>query len=414
MEHSFLELIVNMDYKESLKYLDTSNSSAKDTISKVKPISDESFLAASWDNCLRLYDISDGIKSIIDTKSPILDVGASTSNSSAAAVVCLNGKLHLIDLETERIVSTFRQSHASRNTVTYLSPSPILLTTSWNGAIHLIDPRSNQVFSLINPLQLASSHTTTTTTTTTTTIHKPFAVTITNNRIIIATSDNNIDIYTFSSEDLIKRGILSFTKPNQPRPTLSQVRSITTSPDSSHYAYTTVDGRVAVEYIKSSQKHNSFSFRCHSRIQGLKELIFPVNTIAFNSHFVGHSNNNNGATTFATGGSDGVVNIWDSGSKKKLASQKFSEPISSIAFLPGENYNALVVAASYGFDRGPLTCKKKTVSGIEEEDGGGGEEWRKQGRGSNGVYVKFLTDLQIKPKDTTAAATVSSSQRYYR
>jgi hypothetical protein len=71
-----------------------------------------------------------------------------------------------------------------------------------------------------------------------------------------------------------------------------------------------------------------------------------------------------------------------------------------------------VVAASYGFDRGPLTCKKKTVSGTEEGgEGGGGGEWRKQGRGSNGVYVKFLTDAQIKPKDTTAAATVSSSQR---
>lgn len=101
-----------------------------------------------------------------------------------------------------------------------------------------------------------------------------------------------------------------------------------------------------------------------------------------------------------------------------MSCQKFSTPISSIAFLPGKNCNALVVAVSYGFDRGALHRKKKTgPGGTEEEEGeeengvgGVGGDLRKQGWGRNGVYVKFLTDAQIKPKDT---ATVSS-QRHYR
>lgn len=48
--------------------------------------------------------------------------------------------------------------------------------------------------------------------------------------------------------------------------------------------------------------------QCHRRTEGGVDVVFPVNTIAYNQMF----------GTFATGGGDGVVNFWDGGNKKRL------------------------------------------------------------------------------------------------
>ena len=56
------------------------------------------------------------------------------------------------------------------------------------------------------------------------------------------------------------------------------------------------------------------------------ENIYPVNAIAF------HNLHN----TFATGGSDGFVNIWDGFNKKRLCQfHRYPTSISSLAFRSG-------------------------------------------------------------------------------
>ncbi len=48
--------------------------------------------------------------------------------------------------------------------------------------------------------------------------------------------------------------------------------------------------------------------QCHRRNEDGRDTVYPVNAIAFHPHY----------GTFATGGGDGVVNIWDGSNKKRL------------------------------------------------------------------------------------------------
>lgn len=69
-------------------------------------------------------------------------------------------------------------------------------------------------------------------------------------------------------------------------------------------------GRVAVEYLDPSPEvqKKKYAFKCHRIKENGVEMIYPVNAIAF------HAQHN----TFASGGSDGYVNIWDGFNKKRL------------------------------------------------------------------------------------------------
>ena len=72
----------------------------------------------------------------------------------------------------------------------------------------------------------------------------------------------------------------------------------------------TLPGRVAVEYLdpKPEIQKKKYAFKCHRVKEDGVEKIYPVNAIAFHGIY----------STFATGGSDGFVYIWDGFNKKRL------------------------------------------------------------------------------------------------
>lgn len=53
-----------------------------------------------------------------------------------------------------------------------------------------------------------------------------------------------------------------------------------------------------------------------------QEIVYPVNAVAFHEEF----------GTFATGGSDACVSVWDPVKKKKIRQLQFPNAVSSIAF----------------------------------------------------------------------------------
>jgi cell cycle arrest protein BUB3 len=67
---------------------------------------------------------------------------------------------------------------------------------------------------------------------------------------------------------------------------------------------------VAVEFFDSNPEiqKKKYAFKCHRSKENSVENIFPVNAIAFHRQY----------GTFATGGSDGLVNMWDGANKKRL------------------------------------------------------------------------------------------------
>ncbi len=73
------------------------------------------------------------------------------------------------------------------------------------------------------------------------------------------------------------------------------------------YAVSTTEGRVGLEYFNPPKK--GYAFKCHrEKVSDSETYVFPVNVIAFHPKF----------GTFATGGCDGVVNVWDGDNKKRI------------------------------------------------------------------------------------------------
>lgn len=52
-----------------------------------------------------------------------------------------------------------------------------------------------------------------------------------------------------------------------------------------------------------------FVMQCHRRKDANKEIVYPVNALAFHPSY----------GTFATGGCDAVVSVWDGENKKRLS-----------------------------------------------------------------------------------------------
>lgn len=89
-----------------------------------------------------------------------------------------------------------------------------------------------------------------------------------------------------------------------------QTRTIRFIPDGRGFALGSVEGRVGVEFLDElpglpSHSMKRYAFKCHR----VNDTVYPVNCIAFHPKYT---------TTFATGGCDGSVVLWDGGNKKKV------------------------------------------------------------------------------------------------
>lgn len=111
----------------------------------------------------------------------------------------------------------------------------------------------------------------------------------------------------------------------------------------SGYVLSSIEGRVAVEYLDTQQEvqQKKYAFKCHRVKEEGVEKVYPVNAISF------HNIHNTFATGthalcslythtamyFCAGGSDGFVNIWDPFNKKRLCQfHRYPLDISSLAF----------------------------------------------------------------------------------
>ena len=88
-------------------------------------------------------------------------------------------------------------------------------------------------------------------------------------------------------------------------------------PNPPGFAVGSVEGRVAIQYVKEENKSSNFSFKCHRKdppapapgqTQREPHQLFCVNAISF--HPI--------QGTFSTAGSDGTINFWDKDSKTRL------------------------------------------------------------------------------------------------
>jgi cell cycle arrest protein BUB3 len=148
-------------------------------------------------------------------------------------------------------------------------------------------------------------------------------------------------------------------------------RAVACMPNDDGYASSSIEGRVAVEWFDPSPESQArkYAFKCHRQPAPEgdgTDIVYPVNALAF--HPV-HG-------TFASGGGDGVVALWDAVAKRRIRQyQKYPNSVAAVSFSSDGKY--LAVGVCPGFENG-------------QED--------YSGEGATQVYIRELSDTEAKGK----------------
>jgi mRNA export factor len=158
-----------------------------------------------------------------------------------------------------------------------------------------------------------------------------YAMDVRDNLLVVATAGRHIICYDVSGqprEYLRKESPLKY-----------QTRCIACFPDQMGFAVGSIEGRVGIHYVQKVAGRDSFAFKCHRQDSNA----YSVNCIAFQKQF----------GTFATVGSDGIVNFWDKDNKQRLKGfNAIQRTISCAAF--NEQGNLFAYASSYDWSQGSM------------------------------------------------------------
>lgn len=137
-------------------------------------------------------------------------------------------------------------------------------------------------------------------------------------------------------------------------------RAVACMPNDAGYASSSIEGRVAVEWFdpSASSQARKYAFKCHRQMSDGVDVVYPVNALAF--HPV-HG-------TFASGGGDGLVALWDGIGKRRIRQyQKYAASVAALSFSGDGRF--LAVGVSPGFEDGNEGIGEGTVKVFVRELG---------------------------------------------
>ncbi|PKY24232.1 WD40 repeat-like protein [Rhizophagus irregularis] len=263
-----------------------------DAISSVvfSPTTSNHLLVSSWDKTVRLYDINENsLRASFQHKASVLDC-------------CFSDGVHIFSGGLDHCIKSFDINSTNESIVglhdkavkcvEYSLEKHMIVSGSWDCTIRLWD-------------------------------------------ILVATAGRQFFIYDIRnmSETIQKReSSLKF-----------MTRCVKCMPNRQGYASSSIEGRVAVEFFDPSPEAQArkYAFKCHRKVIDGVDTVYPVNALAF------HPTHG----TFASGGADGMVNIWDGFNKKRLRQYpQYPTSIASLDFSRDGQY--LAIASSYTFEEG--------------------------------------------------------------
>jgi len=287
-------------------------------------------IVSSWDKSVTIYEINAPNSKQIHSyehKAPVLDISLSEDDLQIFSAGA-DYRLLKCDIKSGQS-DEIGQHYKPIRCVEYSIEGNMVITGSWDKTIKVWDPRSHNA--LISTHQLPN---------------KVFAMSISQYHLVIGMAGRQVWIYD----------IRNMQEPEQKRESSlkHQTRCIKTHPDGEQFILSSIEGRVAVEYFdtKPEIQEQKYAFKCHrvtDKQTGI-QTIYPVNAIAFHPVY----------KTFASGGCDGAVNIWDGNNKKRICQfPAFASSISSLDF--NHDGTLLAVAQSYTWEQGPKPVGKDTV-----------------------------------------------------
>lgn len=297
-------------------------------------------IAASWDGTVRIYDVAN--KSMINRYShmePVMDVALQGKNSAWSGGLDHQVKMFDINTSTETIVGSHS---AAVRTVEVAPETNAIVTGGWDSMVKMWDSRSpSEVGTFPQP-------------------DRVYTMAIVNSTLVVGTAGRRVLVWDLRNMSYVQQRRESSLK--------YQTRCIRCFPNGNGYVLSSIEGRVAVEFFDTSPEvqKKKYAFKCHRAKEAGSgiELIYPVNAISF------HPRHN----TFATGGADGYVSIWDGFNKKRLCHfHRYPMSISSLAFSPDGSY--LAIASSY-------MLENSSVDDIQPDN----------------IFIRRISDQEAKPK----------------
>lgn len=308
-------------------------------------------LSSSWDGAVRLHDTTASTALLLHNmeSGPLLSVAAPAS-SDVIVSGGLDGSIKVLDISTNTVRVMGR--HDGGNAQKSVGDHPmagnacsclaamngghphLVASASWNRQLCLWDLRQ-QDGSRSAPVARIDLP------------GKAFAMDVnsSHDRILVATSGRRnciFDLRRGAEADGAMGGVELSSVLDRDSSLKFQTRCVRFFPDGHGFCVGSIEGRVGVEFLEElgvpTQGMKKYAFKCHR----VGETVYPVNVIAFHPTFT---------STFATGGCDGTVILWDGEHKKKLTSfPAFPTSISAVAFSP--DGTEVAIASSYTHEEG--------------------------------------------------------------
>jgi cell cycle arrest protein BUB3 len=173
-------------------------------------------------------------------------------------------------------------------------------------------------------------------------------------KVIVAMTSRLVHIYDLSTlAQALASGAAEPPQPWQQRESSLKflTRAVAAMPSDAGYATSSIEGRVAVEWFDASAESQArkYAFKCHRQTAAPgddtaapgADVVYPVNALAFHPTY----------GTFASGGGDATVALWDAGAKRRMKIyQKFPDSVAALAFSSDGRHLAIGVCP--GFETG--------------------------------------------------------------
>ncbi|KAF9893268.1 hypothetical protein FE257_011698 [Aspergillus nanangensis] len=315
------------------------------------------FVVSSWDKHVYLYDLRDENGNIgegkllqkFEHRAPVLDV-CFGANEDEIYTAGLDWDVRKIDISTS--AQTVLSSHdAGVRSVVYSKEHSLVISASWDSTLHVHRTDGSDPSPAIIPLP-----------------SKPFSMSLTPTKLVVAMASRALHIYDLKAVALLtaqsdgNNPNKVEVEPWQRRESSLKfmTRSVACMPNDAGYASSSIEGRVAVEWFDPSPESQArkYAFKCHRQTSDDVDVVYPVNSLSFNPI---HG-------TFASGGGDGVVALWDGIAKRRIRQyQKYPSSVAAVDFSGNGKY--LAIAISPGFEDGKDDVLEGTVKIFVRELG---------------------------------------------
>ncbi|KRZ50306.1 Mitotic checkpoint protein BUB3, partial [Trichinella nativa] len=282
------------------------------------PNSSKHLLVSSWDCSVRLYELSSAstnfVLSSYNHNAAVLDCLFIDANRCCSCGLDKFVKFYDFENHCEAILGAHEMPVRC---LSYNQNHGLVVSGSWDKTIKIWDHRVGRCIGCYNQPE------------------RVYTMDVCGDRLIVGTAMRKVWLWNFRN--------FSVGPEQQRESSLKyQTRCIKSFPDTEGFVMSSIEGRIAVEFIDPDPEvqKRKYAFKCH-RLKDAEtgqEMVYPVLSIAFHS-----------SGTFASGGSDGYVNIWDPFIKKRL-SQYHKYPSSIISLDFSSDGDSLAIASSYQYE----------------------------------------------------------------